>query len=267
MIAAAAGFQKPPALPDMLQIPARPELKTAPVIRPLTIAHTSDVHLHDGPDGAPVCAAFSRVVDTVRDRRADLFLIAGDLFDHNRVSGPVIDFVVGELARVPCPTVIIAGNHDVWADGAVLRRADFGQAGNHITLLNQPDGLQIEFPELHATVWGRCMLDHGPEYRPMAGAPARLRDLWHIGMAHGLYTDDPSTQRSSLITADEIGASGFDYLALGHVHAHRQMRHGRTLACYPGVPLASEGTATNGCLAIVDLMPGTDAKAVAQSLD
>jgi DNA repair protein SbcD/Mre11 len=237
------------------------------VIRPLTIAHTSDVHLHDGPDSGPVNDAFSRVVDAVRDSRADLFLIAGDLFDHNRVSGPVIDFVVGELARISCPTVIIAGNHDVWDDGAVLRRTDFARAGGHITLLNQPDGAQVEFPELHATVWGRCMLDHVPSYRPMAGAPPRVRDLWHIGMAHGLYSEDAGTQRSSLITAEEIGASGFDYLALGHVHLHRQMRHGRTLACYPGVPFAGAGTAERGYLAMVELVPGAEAKVIARPLD
>lgn len=236
------------------------------MIRPLRIAHTSDVHLHDGPDGAPVRGAFARVVDTVRGTRADLFLIAGDLFDHNRVEGHVIDFVIAQLARVACPTVIIAGNHDVWDDRAVLRRTDFAQAGGHITLLDQPDGMRVSFPDLHATVWGRCMLDHDPNNKPMAGAPARVGDLWHIGMAHGLYSDDPGTQRSSLITPDEISRSGFDYLALGHVHAHRQMRHGNTLACYPGVPLASEGTATNGCLAIVDLAPNTAARATAHTL-
>lgn len=236
------------------------------MIRSLRIAHTSDVHLHDGPDGAPAREAFAQVVDTVRSSGADLFLIAGDLFDHNRVEGQSIEFVIAQLGRVACPTVLIAGNHDVWDHRSVLRRTDFAQAGGHITLLNQPEGMRVSFPQLHATVWGRCMLDHDPSNRPMAGAPSRAGDLWHIGMAHGLYSDDPATQRSSLITPDEISRSGFDYLALGHVHAHRQMRHGNTLACYPGVPLASEGTATNGCLAIVDLTPGAPARAVAHTL-
>ena len=75
-----------------------------------------------------------------------------------------------------------------------------------------------------------------------------------------------SPGRSSLITPQEIEESGFDYLALGHVHIHRTMRHGHTLACYPGVPLASEGTATNGCLAIVNLTPGAAAQVAAQTL-
>lgn len=236
------------------------------MIRRLRIAHTSDVHLHDGDDGAHVRAAFVRVIDAVLATRAELFLIAGDLFDDNRVGRKLVDFVHAALARVPCPTVLIAGNHDCWEEGSVLKRMDVRAAGAHVTLLDDTEGRRIEIPEIHATVWGRCMVDHCREYKPMAGAPARTRDLWHIGMAHGLYSEDPDSDRSSLIRPHEIESSGFDYLALGHVHAHRQMRHGRTLACYPGVPAtyyAGDGT---GCMTIVDLIPGRRARAIAHRI-
>lgn len=235
--------------------------------RPLKIAHTSDVHLHEGEDGKPIRAAFARVVDAVLDNEAELFLIAGDLFDHTRVQGEVIDFVYQQLARLACPTVIIAGNHDCWEERSVLQRMDFRQAGHHVTLLDQLEGMQIEFPELHTTVWGRCMLDHVPSNKPMAGSPPRKGDMWHIGMAHGLYVDYPESGRSSLITPEEIAASGFDYLALGHVHAHRQMQHGATLACYPGVPAASLGTGQTGSFALVDLRPGERARVRTEVID
>ena len=237
------------------------------MIRPLKIAHTSDVHLHDGDDGQHVRDAFARVIDTVLAERSDLFLIAGDLFDHNRIQGDVIDFVYEQLSRVPCPTVIIAGNHDCWEERSVLQRMDFRHAGHHVTLLDEIEGTQVEFPELHATVWGRCMLDHDRDNKPMAGSPPRKQDLWHIGMAHGLYMDEPDSDRASLITPQEIADSGFDYLALGHVHAHRQMRHGHTLACYPGVPAVYFGTEQSGQMTLVDLTPGAGVRAVAHALD
>lgn len=236
------------------------------MIRSLRLAHTSDVHLHDGADGAHVYAAFRRVIDAVIETGAELFLIAGDLYDDNRVSNKLIEFVYGELARVPCPTVVIAGNHDCCQERSVLKRMDFRKAGEHVTLLESTTGRQVEMADLHATVWGRCMVQHSREYKPMAGAPPRTRDLWHIGMAHGLYSDDPHSDRSSLIRPQEIEASGFDYLALGHVHAHRQMRHGRTLACYPGVPATYYAGDGNGCMTLVDLMPGEPARAVAHKL-
>ncbi|MEQ1773959.1 MAG: DNA repair exonuclease [Burkholderiales bacterium] len=236
------------------------------MIRPLKITHTSDVHLTDEPDGVKVREAFSQVVDTVLDTNSDLFLIAGDLFDHNEIQRKTVDFVYEQLARVSCPTVVIVGNHDVWDERSIVKRMDFRKAGKHVTLLDDAQGTQVTFPELHATVWGRCMLDHDRSNKPMAGAPSRKHNLWHIGMAHGLYDDEPDTDRSSLITPQEIAASGFDYLALGHVHAHRQMRHGDTLACYPGVCAAHMGTLSSGCVALATLMPGKGARVVAHTL-
>lgn len=235
--------------------------------RPLTITHTSDVHLNDEPDGVKVREAFTRVVDTVLETQSDLFLIAGDLFDHNEIKRKTVEFVYEQLARVSCPTVVIVGNHDVWDERSIMKRMDFGKAGRHVTLLDDAEGTQIVFPELHATVWGRCMLDHDRSNRPMAGVPPRHDDLWHIGMAHGLYTDDPDMERSSLITPHEIENSGLDYLALGHVHAHRQMRHGNTVACYPGVAAAHMGTVQTGYVALVTLTPGKGARVVAHTLD
>lgn len=229
------------------------------MIRPLTIAHTSDVHLIDGDAGMNVRVAFTRVVDAVIARKADIFLIAGDLFDHNNIHGDVIDFVYAQLSRVACPTVIISGNHDNSEQDAVLARMDFGNAGHHVTLIDDAAGVVLEFPRLHATVWGRCMEDHHPAHRPMAGAPSRTRDMWHIGMAHGFYVDDPNTDRSSLITPDEIAASGFDYLAMGHVHYHRQVHHGATLACYAGAPVPY-GHDETGCMAIAELRPDAPAR-------
>lgn len=236
------------------------------MLRPLKIAHTSDVHLSDDADGDRARRAFSRVIDLVDEAGADLFLIAGDLFDHNRVTPAVLGFACRELARVRCPTVMIAGNHDCWVEDAALRRLDIRDAGPHVALLTDTDGTRLDFPHLDTTVWGRCLVDHHPGYRPLAGAPMRNGRSWHIGMAHGLYMDDPNGDRSSPITPEEVASSGFDYLALGHVHAHRQYRHGRTVACYPGSPVPGEGAHPEGSMALVELVPGAEPAAIVRAL-
>jgi len=227
-----------------------------PVVNTLRLAHTSDVHLHDGASGAPLRSAFIRVIDAVLDSDVQMFLIAGDLFDHNRVSGEAIDLVYQQLARVRCPTLVIPGNHDCYDDSSVLRRVDFSRAGPHVHLLSAEQGDQRRFDDLRTTVWGQGIVDHAPENRPLATFPDRTPGHWHIGMAHGLYVDDRDEYRSSRITPAEIAASGFDYLALGHVHAYAEYRHGETLACYPGAPLPYAGTDQVGSLVLVDLEPG-----------
>src|ERR1700687_3557047 len=54
---------------------------------------------------------------------------------------------------LPCPTVIISGNHDNSGQGAVLARMEFAHAGHHVTLIDDAEGALFEFPELHASVW------------------------------------------------------------------------------------------------------------------
>lgn len=59
---------------------------------------------------------------------------------------------------------------------------------------------------------------------------------------------------SSLITPEEIAASQFDYLALGHVHVYSTFTHGQTTAAYSGSPNSGQG-AKEMTAALVDLDP------------
>ena len=226
------------------------------MLKPLRIVHTSDVHLDDNLDGQRAQSAFVHVVDAVLAHQAHLFLIAGDLFDHNRVSAQVIEFVHDQLARVTCPTVIIPGNHDCYNERSILRRTEFHPDLHDVHLLSDEEGQRVHFESLHATVWGRGMIEHEPANKPMKGVPDRHLDTWHIGMAHGFYVDYPEPMRSSLITPDEIANSGLDYLALGHVHVASEIRHGSTVACYPGSPSMGYGsTRYVPSVAVIDLHP------------
>ena len=216
--------------------------------RALRVLHTSDVHLtpfdhRRAEDAAPVGGAISeedafvRLVDRVLEERADLFLIAGDLFDSNRVDEPEILFVEAQLSRLSCPVVVIPGNHDCCEDGSIYRRFDFGDLGDHVHALTAAEGELLTLDHLDVTLWGKGLVEHVPANRPLAGVPARVGGNWFIGLAHGLVVPDAGELRSSLILPDEIAASALDYLALGHVHVFRDVSHGATRAFYPGSPL------------------------------
>jgi hypothetical protein len=117
------------------------------------------------------------------------------------------------------------------------------------------DGRQLVLEELGVSVWGRGLVDHHPGHRPLAEAPGRLRaDLWHLGMAHGVHVpEDGESRNSSPIHAHEIAAAGFDYLALGHIHAARDVSAGASTAWYCGAPHPLLGEP--GSFLRVDLAP------------
>ena len=73
------------------------------------ILHTGDIHLGIklsglGKSGDKVRAslkdAFARMIDICLESDVDAFVIAGDLFDSNRVSKPLLDFALREIARL-----------------------------------------------------------------------------------------------------------------------------------------------------------------------
>ena len=75
-----------------------------PPHRPLSIVHTSDVHLETDTFGSgergiqlrdKVRTAFGRVIDIANERNADMLLIVGDLFDSARVTEEGLAFALG----------------------------------------------------------------------------------------------------------------------------------------------------------------------------
>ncbi|MBW2282286.1 MAG: DNA repair exonuclease [Deltaproteobacteria bacterium] len=248
----------------------------------LRLVHTSDIHLDadwarpqasgngtygSGQGRCLAAQAFERTVDRVRAEAADLFLIAGDLFDSSRVGADVVDFALGELARVPCPVVVMPGNHDCYDGDSIYRRVDLRDAGSHVSVLTAEHGETVELPDLHATVWGRAMVEHHAGYRPLEGVPERSGQYWHLGMAHGLVTDDLRSHYSSLIRPEEIAECGLDYLALGHVHVFREVSEKGTTACYSGSPAPLYAGRSHGSLAVVTLHPDHGVSATAHPIE
>jgi DNA repair protein SbcD/Mre11 len=215
--------------------------------RPLRVLHTADVHLDGDVGGTAVQRAahhahgrlvFQRIVDQALADAVDLVLIAGDLFDHNRVADETIAFVRGELARLRQPVVILPGNHDALSPGSIHDRHDLAAGASHVHVIRALGGEAIDFPDLDAVVWGRAMDEHTPAFRPLAHVPARDPRRWCLAMGHGFfYPERQRPERSSPIFADEVRDTGWDYVALGHHHVGTDVSQGGVAAYYPGAPM------------------------------
>jgi exonuclease SbcD len=206
--------------------------------RSLLVLHTSDVHI--GEDDASH-AALRAVVDTALAERADLVLIAGDLFDHDRVSAAAADRVIAELSRLTQRTLIIPGNHDSVDERSIYERVDLTLAGPHVVFVGDPAGAEVIFEELDVAIWARGIENHTPENRPLEGFQASDERFWRIAIAHGHYVPTGErSDRSSQISEEEISALECDYLALGHWHRFVHIVHGNVTASYSGSP--SEGS-------------------------
>ncbi len=232
--------------------------------RRLRVVHTSDVHLETdtfgaGPRGEElrrrVRQAFASVVELANARHADLLLIVGDLFDSARVSEEGLAFALDTIGKARMPVVMIPGNHDAHDERSIYAPLPRTVLPSNLHLILEPEGVTIDLPAISTRLWGRALVEHTPEYRPLFGMPAPAPDMWNIGLAHGFFMEDGDSYRSSPITAAEIADSRYDYIALGHVHVWNDVSQGDTRAFYCGTPAPLYSGDHSGWVAWVECDP------------
>lgn len=221
----------------------------------LRLLHTADVHLGarhaDLGEAASAqrerqFAAFRASIDLAIAEKVDLFLIAGDLFDSNVQPRRSVEAVAAELARlvkarIRC--VLVPGTHDVYDRASVYRAYDLpamagGGPTDLVTLLT-PDHPWVHLAAIDTVV-------HGPVFPTKRAPYSPLRDLaavetppatWKIGVLHASIAIPGRTDGDEVvITTEEIGASGLDYLALGHWHSVQQGTSKGVTYAYAGAP-------------------------------
>lgn len=226
----------------------------------LRLLHTSDLHLISLGDRA--CRSLQALVELAIKTKVDLLLVAGDLFDDNRVADDLVGFVVEQLRRLPVSVAILPGNHDCLAPDSVYHRVELWRGASNVRIFRARQGETFTFPGLGVSVWGRSIDSYESDLRPLAGAPQPHRnEQWHIAVAHGYYYNSAAPLFLSYhITQEEIVASGCDYIALGHLITFRCVCSEPVKAYYSGSP------SLTGTVAIVDLAEETGVQVTRCSL-
>lgn len=189
----------------------------------IKVFHCADVHL-DSPfslfspreaEGrrTELRAAFTGAMMFARERKADLFLISGDLFDGEFVTVDTLELLTREFRKSPEIRFFISpGNHDPLGPGSPYAGARFPE--NVHVFGTERERVRID--ELGVDVYGFGFGSRTCLTSPVAGwnglDPTRVNLL----VCHGDMTS--ASSETGPVTRAEIAASGFDYIALGHVH-------------------------------------------------
>jgi DNA repair exonuclease SbcCD nuclease subunit len=203
--------------------------------RDVVLVHSSDVHVDSGTEDGT--GALRLVLATARALRADVLILAGDTFEHNRLPLELLEEAARALEVARLPVVILPGNHDPLTPDSAFHRGRIAALAN-VAVLGVTHDEAVQFPALELEIWGHAHRDYGnmePLRRPR---PRRTR--WQVAMAHGHYepAPDPSVRLcpSWLISDEEIAATGADYVALGHWNRAIKVGAGPVAAYYSGSP-------------------------------
>lgn len=197
--------------------------------------HAADLHI-DSPlrgletyEGAPADRirsatreAFENLVTLAIDECVAFVVLAGDLFD-----GKWPDIRTGlwtanqfrRLERADIPVYLIRGNHDAVSEvrqrvrwPAIVREFPVDQAA---TFVDEALGVALH---------GRGFATREVAEDLAAGYPDPNPELFNIGVLHTSLTGDPEHDTYAPTTEDVLVLRGYDYWALGHIHARRTVR-------------------------------------------
>ena len=205
----------------------------------MRLVHLSDLHLgyrqyqRLTPGGvnqreADVAATFRASIDSVIALRPELIVVAGDIFHTVRPTNQAILHAFLQFSRLKAALpeseiVLIAGNHDTprsSESGGILQL--FAQLG--VNVADTKPQLWT-FPKLDLSVLG--VPDVPGQTRPDLHQTSNTR--FNVMVIHGevegvLPPHLASAERAALeISHEELGASRWDYVALGDYHVYREV--------------------------------------------
>lgn len=222
--------------------------------------HLADLHLGYRPDlPAPLDAGVGRERDSILKVAVDLaldpareirlVLIAGDLFETHRPEAALVEDVIRQLGRLEAAgirVVTVPGNHDeITYNDSVYRREARRWPGLLVTA-PMPD--RVASLELNGTPCNLVALAYTGGVtradRPLAAFPPAGGEGVHLAVLHGSLDWDAG-ERSLPLDGAALGAAGYDYVAMGHIHRGGRRQLGASLANYAGM-VAGKGFADPG---------------------
>ena len=192
--------------------------------------HASDLHI-DSPlrgldryDGAPVerlrsatRSALERLVDKALAERVDFLLLAGDIYDRDWQDFHTGLFFRGQMVRLERAGIrcfIVQGNHD--AQGVISRQLTLP---SNVTVFSSRAAQTVKLDELSVAIHGRSFPEREVNEDLVPSYPPPVPGFFNIGLLHTSLTGRAGHDTYAPTDLPTLVAKGYDYWALGHVHA------------------------------------------------
>ena len=210
----------------------------------MRFVHAADLHI-DSPlrglvryDGAPVDAvrsatrrALTNLVDLCIEAEVDFLLLAGDVFDGDWPdwsTGLAFASEMNRLARAGIDVFSVRGNHD--AQSRLTKRMRL-PANVHEFSTQTPETVVLS--ELGVAIHGQGFAARVEDRDLAAAFPEACPGHFNIGLLHTSLDGRPGHDPYAPTSIDVLSAKGYDYWALGHVHAREVVRRDPWVV-YPG---------------------------------
>jgi exonuclease SbcD len=219
-------------------------------MRPVRFIHTSDIHLDTSFSGSgfpsrlgdrkreAIRGTFRRIVEDARIHEVDFLLIAGDLFESERITPDTFEFLKQQLAGLQSIRVFISpGNHDPYAKGSPYKE-EIWPANVHI--FDAEEFQSVDLPSLGVRITGFGFVGNYLEEHYFQRLPILSNEFFNIVLSHGsdISRVPAGKSKHGPFEVKEIAGKNVQYCALGHYHQQRVVSNPMDDAqiWYSGIP-------------------------------
>lgn len=204
----------------------------------IRIMHIADMHL-DSPfsrldtERAEIRRREQRGVFTsmmlyAKTHKADIVLIAGDLFDVGYAGEDTVSLIMREFEKAPeCRFVISAGNHDPYSARSVYKLKKFP---DNVYIYDTPSLSCFTFDDIGVDVYGWSFVSDTLEVNPLRDKTAQQNGNIPLLCCHCDIT--AASSKYAPVNVADIERFGAAYSALGHFHRHEGIQRFSSGAAY-----------------------------------
>ncbi|MGL4873239.1 MAG: metallophosphoesterase family protein [Clostridium sp.] len=208
-------------------------------MKEIKIVHCSDIHLDtaikemDGGLGEKVRrnikTVFKRIIDICNKENIDILLIAGDVFDNNRVKKETVSFVRDILKELENTYVFISpGNHDPFNGQSFYDIIDWPK--NVYIFKGSLERVDLEAVSIHGFGFNNKY-----QRETLIKNIKINEEKINILVGHGDFGNRSSEYNP--IVLEDFEGSEVDYVAFGHIHLYSGIKRcGKTYYAYSGCP-------------------------------
>lgn len=174
-------------------------------------------------------AVFNKMIDYIKENNIEYLFIAGDLYENEYVRKSTIEYINNCFKQIPNTKIYITpGNHDPYINNSYYNRYEWNENVHIFTKLEKKENENIN-------IYGYGFTDF---YSKKVELPADLDvSKTNILVMHA-DLDGASKEDGEYnpILESELISTGFDYIALGHIHKSNFNKDKKII--YPGSMIA-----------------------------
>lgn len=177
---------------------------------------------------------FGEIINIVKTENIPILLIAGDLFDNERVMRTTIDYLLHKFNEIEHTHVFISpGNHDPLNEKSYYNIIKW-PSNVHIFTEKM---CSIELTELNTCIFGIGFTKQLEKNSLLQNFECIDKDKINILLIHGDIVNNGQSSDYNPIYVENIEKSGMDYIALGHTHEYSKIqKSGSVFWSYSGSP-------------------------------